>query len=93
MFNRGCSFCLNAFSDPTEELTTQNDYSSFSVGDTAPHYRMSIDTGDNKPTRIVVTHWNESLQCNQDVCIYKMKYCPECGRELFENERFETNKT
>lgn len=93
MLNKCCPFCLNASSDPMGELTTENDYSSLSVGRAMEHYRISIDSGDNKPTRIVVTHWNKDMQRNIDICMYNMKYCPECGRKLFENERFENNKT
>ena len=81
---KACSYCLNAYVD--DELNSDNDFSSIHVGRAGNGYRMSIDSGDGKSTMIVVTHWNEKRQRNENVAIYKMKYCPECGRKLIENE-------
>ena len=77
-----CIFCLDASCDPTGELTSENDFSSLSIGQCADNYRMSIDVGCGKPLNICITHWNPVHQQNELVAFYKPKFCPECGRKL-----------
>lgn len=72
-----CKFCCNAYVEPA--LDTDNDLGYCSVGDSADGYSMFIRSGDGRPTAIVVSHGSE------DVIYYKMRYCPNCGRRLFEN--------
>lgn len=78
-----CHVCCNATVEP--ELTSDNDLSYISVGETTEGYGMHIRSGDGKPTVLIVSKWEESLGRNIDVGIYKMKFCPECGRRLIEN--------
>ena len=82
-----CDFCMNAFVEP--ELTPENDLSYLHVGKCNPYAKvqMHIRSGDARPTAIVVSIWDEKCQRNVDVVEYSMKYCPECGRRLLENEQ------
>lgn len=88
MLNLGpCGYCLNAKSDPDGELTSDNDFSSCSVGRCDKGYRMSIDTGSSRPTRIIFTKWDDKRKENVDIGWYTPKFCPECGRRLIENDK------
>lgn len=78
-----CKFCDNATNNP--ELNHNNDLSYIPIGVTDKGYNMFLRAGDYRPTEIVFQKWNEHYQCNEIVAIYKMKYCPECGRRLLEN--------
>ena len=78
-----CKFCDNATNNP--ELNHNNDLSYTSIGITAKGCSMFLRAGDYKPTEIVVQKWDDYYQCNEIVARYKMKYCPECGRRLLEN--------
>ena len=80
-----CEFCCNATVEP--ELNHDNDFSSMSVGNTDDGFNMYLTTGYNRPTVIEVSMWNEKHKINNTIARYKMKYCPECGRKLIENER------
>ena len=82
-----CGYCLNARCDPSGELTSDNDFSSRSVGRCDKGYYIYIDTGRGKPTHINITKWDDKLQENVDIGHYKPKFCPECGRRLFENDK------
>lgn len=82
-----CSFCFNSKVDPSGELNEDNDFSSVSIGSTAPHYRMAINTGADRSTNIDIMTWSDEHKRNICVCYYVPKYCPECGRYLFENEK------
>ncbi len=79
-----CNFCCNASVEP--DLTHDNDLSFLSVGKSIKGHSMYIRSGDNLPTAIIVSEFNDILRYNTDVCIYAPKYCPECGRHLFENK-------
>ncbi len=79
-----CDFCCNASVE--SDLTHENDLSFLSVGKSIKGHSMHFRSGDNKPTAIVVSECDDSFQLNIDVCIYAPKYCPECGRRLFENK-------
>lgn len=73
-----CEFCCNARVEP--DLDFDNDLSYCSVGDSvADGYSMFIRSGNDKPTAIIVSHGAN------DIIYYKMRYCPNCGRRLFEN--------
>ena len=76
-----CQFCCNATVEP--ELT-DNDSSRIRVGKAENGYRLDIITGNSEPTALVVSRWEKDLQCYSRIAIYKMKYCPECGKKLIE---------
>lgn len=78
-----CRVCCNA--NVERELNADNDLSYIGVGITAKGYGMFIRSGDSRPTALVVSGWDKSLERNVDIGIYEMKYCPECGRNLTEN--------
>lgn len=78
-----CHVCCNATVEP--ELTPDNDLSYIGVGKTEKGYGLHIRSGDGKPTVLVVSKWEESLGRNVDIAVYKMNFCPECGRRLIEN--------
>lgn len=82
-----CHMCLNARLD--DELTDKNDFSSFSIGNSAKGIRMSVDAGYGKPLRIEVSMWDEKLQENKIVSRYYPKFCPNCGRPIIEYEENE----
>lgn len=67
-----CKYCDN----------TTIDSQSISIGATGKNTKMFIRTGGNRPTRIVVNQWDDYFQCDEIIAVYKMKYCPECGRKL-----------
>jgi hypothetical protein len=75
-----CKYCCNAYVEPA--LDIDNDLGYRSVGDSVTDgYSMFIRSGDDKPTAIIVSHGSN------DIIYYKMRYCPNCGRYLFENEK------
>lgn len=80
-----CRFCLNATVD--SELSPDNDFSAFGIGNTEHGYNMYFRTGYKEPTAITVSRWDEKLARNVDVGKYIMKFCPECGRKLIGNEK------
>lgn len=81
-----CEFCLNASVD--DELTSDNDLSFLPVGKILKEgYSMYIRSGANKPTALVISAWDKARQVNEDIAIYEMRYCPNCGRYLFENNK------
>jgi hypothetical protein len=87
---RVCGNCLNAYVD--DELTPENDFSARSVGMAEPGHRIMLQTGCGRPTEIVSEIWNEKHKQWETIAAYAPKYCPECGRELFENkERYYEN--
>ena len=79
---RPCVFCLNARSDPDNELTDYNDASSFSIGKHAETYHGFFNTGDHRNINIEVTRWNPQENQNETVFRYFPKFCPQCGRDL-----------
>ena len=78
-----CKYCCNATVKP--ELDSDNDLSYFTIGSTVRKHNMYIRSGNNLPTGIIVTEWDDKKQENVDIGTYVMKYCPECGRKLIEN--------
>ena len=79
-----CRVCCNAAVEP--ELNPDNDLSYIGVGEVGNGFNMFIRSGNGKPTVLLASKWDANLQRNVDVGVYKMKYCPECGRKLIENE-------
>lgn len=80
-----CRMCDSAYTNP--ELTSDNDLSYFGIGECVSGYRLMLRSGDGKPTEIIVEAWNEKAGwCT--IGHYQPKYCPNCGRELRENERY-----
>lgn len=86
---RICGRCLNAYVD--DELTPENDFSAFSLGTSENGHRMMIQTGNGRPTEVVSEVWNPTVKMWETTGYYYPKYCPECGRELFENEEAKSN--
>lgn len=76
-----CGYCLNATVDSS--LDSDNDLSYCDVGLSQSGYSMHIRSGNNKPTSLIVSRAYHGR--NFAVAVYDMKYCPECGRRLFEN--------
>lgn len=80
-----CRYCFNSVVDGN--ISPYNDLSYCGVGDTEDGYWICIRSGDGLPTAILFSKWDERIKRNIDVGIYEMKYCPECGRKLIENEK------
>lgn len=79
-----CRMCDNAHTNP--ELHSDNDLSYISIGRGDNSHRMFIRSGDDRPTEILF----EELYDNAGwelVGYYQPKYCPNCGRELMENQK------
>lgn len=77
-----CNMCSNAL--VVDDLTHDNDFSSISVGDVDNGYRMSINSGNRRPVCIDVEKWDEQTKQNIVIARYYPKFCPNCGRLLFE---------
>lgn len=78
-----CSVCCNATVEP--ELNPDNDLGYIGVGETIEGYGLHIRSGDGRPTALIISRWNKVICRNVEIGSYKMKFCPECGRELTEN--------
>lgn len=78
-----CSFCLNA--RVCDDLTDSNDSSSYSVGKASKGFHMFVSSGNGSPVRIEVLQWDELSHSNFVIASYFPKYCPNCGRKLFED--------
>lgn len=79
-----CKFCCNATVEP--ELDSDNDLSYMGVGKTAENCSMHIRSGNGQSTVLLISQYDKELQENINIGVYRMKYCPECGRRLNENE-------
>lgn len=88
--SKPCFMCVNARVD--DELTDDNDFSSIGVGRAMKGYRLSINSGNRSPVSIKVEAWNEQMQRNTIVASYHPKFCPNCGRRLFEYEEVNENE-
>lgn len=75
--------CDNAHTNP--ELDSDNDLSYSGVGEGDPRFRFMIRSGDSKPTVILFEEHHDASGWHL-VGFYYPKYCPNCGRELFENK-------
>lgn len=76
---KDCGLCRSAYTD--EELRYDNDLSYIPIGLPNDGYRAFIRSGDKKPTALLVEKGNDL------VWVYKPKFCPNCGRELIENNK------
>lgn len=83
-----CHMCDSAFVN--EELTKHDDLSYVGLGNFLLGYRALLRSGDGKPVEILMEHWNG--QEWEEVGRYRPKFCPNCGRELVENQRFKPMK-
>lgn len=79
-----CSRCVNAYVD--NELEPGFDFSSRSLGESSPGYRIMLNTGNRQKTNITLERWNADHKQWEVEGYYIPKYCPECGRHLVENE-------
>ena len=77
-----CGKCFNARFD--DELTDENDFGSYTIGESEKGYRMTYNSGYGKPPRIEFDVWNESCRRWDTVGVYFPKCCPDCGREITE---------
>lgn len=77
-----CRKCYNARFD--DELTDENDFGSYTVGQSEKNYRMIYSSGHGKPPRIEFDSWSEECKRWLTVGVYFPGYCPECGREITE---------
>lgn len=82
---KSCRMCDNAATNP--ELNSDNDLSFSGIGECVDGYRIMLRSGDGRPTGIIFERWNEKAGWST-IGHYLPKYCPNCGRELKENERF-----
>lgn len=81
-----CHVCENATVNPNLSPEYDLQYTNIGMDTTSiKGTSLMIRTGDRRATAIVVSQWNKDLNCNEDIAIYKPKFCPECGRPLFEN--------
>lgn len=76
-----CRFCHNAFVDP--ELDHDNDLSYLPIGKCAEGYYMFLRSGSRIPTAVFLDKAKEG-GC-QTIAVFLPRYCPICGRYLFEN--------
>lgn len=75
-----CGYCDSAKVNP--ELSDDNDYSAMCIGKCYDGYRLMLCSGWGRPTRIEVEKWDNDEW--RRIGEYLPKYCPECGREIFE---------
>ena len=78
-----CRFCDNARIN--DDLTDDNDFSSICVSyNDKDKTRVMISSGWGKPLRIEFEQWDNKFQVWVLKNRYYPKFCPECGREIFE---------
>lgn len=85
---------LNKAPDPKTDIrsvlrelgTPTNILGYVSLGNFFLGYRAMIRSGDGKPVEILIEHWNDQVW--EEVGRYRPKFCPNCGRELVENQQF-----
>jgi len=59
---------------------------SFSIiGECEPGYRILFEIGRANPTAINFEVWKADVW--QTVGYYRLRFCPNCGRRLVENEK------
>ena len=81
---KACDFCNNALLD--DELTHDTDYACRTIGDMPKRTRLMLCTGWRKPLRIEFEVFNDQYGMWSTGGIYYPKYCPECGRKIYEYE-------
>lgn len=75
-----CRWCDNARVNP--ELTDENDFASYTIGEACKNFRIMFTVGSGKPPRIEFETWNNDHWST--VGVYYPKHCPNCGREINE---------
>lgn len=81
---RACGMCNNARID--DSLTDDNDASFIGIGKCAKGYRIMLCSGWRQPLRIEFEEWHDRTGWSV-IGKYFPKYCPECGRRIFEYEQ------
>ena len=74
---KDCTFCRNAHTDAG--LFPDTDLSYMAIGEADDGYCAYLRTGDCNYTALLVEHHNHL------VWAFHPRYCPNCGRYLFEN--------
>lgn len=82
-----CFLCDNA--RVNDDLTDRNDLHYRTVGDSDDGFRVMVGAGWGRPLRILFeqrrrVHPSWSEESWVTVGIYEPKFCPNCGRELWE---------
>lgn len=82
-----CPLCDNA--RVNGELTDENDLHYRTVGVSEDGFRVMVGVGGGRPMRILFeqrrrVHPNRNEEAWMTVGIYEPKFCPNCGRELWE---------
>ena len=80
---QACGMCINEYTDP--ELNSDNDLSYISIREHEKGYRALLRSGDGRPTAILFEKWTDGAGWTT-IGHYQPKYCPNCGRELKEND-------
>lgn len=78
--DRGCRYCSNARTMPG--LTDDNDLSYSTVGNAEKNASLMIAAGSGIPVRIEANVWDDKMERNRTIAVYKPNFCPECGRDL-----------
>ena len=84
MADIGCRMCENAHTNP--ELDSDIDLSYVTIGECEDGYRMMLRTGASRPTVLLVEKYDERTGWHS-IGIFQPNYCPNCGRELKENNK------
>ena len=85
-----CGMCTNATTDP--ELTPDNDLSYVGIGDCEDGHRLLFKSGDRTPTEIYLEKYFPDRGGWHIIGIYRPQYCPNCGRKLIENDRWNESR-
>lgn len=83
-FKEPCYLCDNARLN--NGLEDYNDFSSSCIGSFSQDCRIMLTSGSGKPLRIEIARWCEEAERWVDIGFYYPKFCPECGREIWEYE-------
>lgn len=76
-----CFMCDNARIN--DELTDENDYSSYPVGSSMDGYRMMLSSGFGRPLSVEMEEFHDKYGW-RIVGTYWPKYCPNCGRLILD---------
>lgn len=79
-----CNMCFNATVDP--RLRGKNDLHYHPLGFTEENYAIYFRSGDGQATEIIFEDKKTKSESHL-VGRYEPRYCPNCGRELIENNK------
>ncbi len=86
----GCRYCDNA--KINGELTSENDFSSITIGRCEKYTRLMLSSGGYyNDVRIELEEFGPYDRWITKG-IYYPKFCPECGRKIIENPKFNKEK-